>query len=150
MESYLLRELVPLVEGKYRVAPGRQKRALVGYSMGGGQSLQIGLGHLDQFAWVGAFSAGVPADLEKRFQPLLEDLKSTNQKLSLLWIGCGEDDSLFARSRQLSELLTARGINHTFRPTPGAHTYTVWRQYLIEIGPLLFHSPGKPASGSGR
>ena len=145
MEKYLLDEVTPMVEKTYRVEQDRKKRALVGYSMGGGQSLQIGLGHLDRFAWVGGFSAGVPNDFEKRFQPLLEDPKAMNQKLNLLWIGCGKEDSLFPRSQQLSDLLTTRHINHVFRPTPGAHTYTVWRQYLIEIVPLLFQPTSRPA-----
>jgi enterochelin esterase family protein len=80
----------------------------------------------------------VPADFETRFQAALADSKATNERLYLLWIGCGRQDSLFGRSEKLSELLKASGIRHTFRASEGAHTYTVWRQYLSEFAPLLF------------
>ncbi|MGH9657363.1 MAG: alpha/beta hydrolase [Bryobacteraceae bacterium] len=137
-EEYVLKDVMPMVESKYRVAAGRQNRAIAGLSMGGGQSLAIGLGHLDLFSAVGAFSAAAPADIETRFAALLDDAAGTNAKLKLLWIGCGKQDSLIERSQKLSELLAARRIRHTFRATEGAHTYTVWRQYLHEFAPLLF------------
>jgi enterochelin esterase family protein len=137
-EEYLLKDVMPFVESKYRVAPGRAKRAIAGLSMGGGQSLNIGFNHLELFSAVGAFSAAAPADFETRFAPVLSDAKATNARLSLFWIGCGKQDFLFARSKKLSELLTSRQIRHTFRATEGAHTYTLWRQYLGEFVPLLF------------
>jgi enterochelin esterase-like enzyme len=69
---------------------------------------------------------------------LLDDPRGTNKRLKLLWIGCGRQDGAFGRAQKLSDLLTARQITHTFRPTEGGHTYTVWRQYLGEVAPLLF------------
>jgi enterochelin esterase family protein len=137
-EDYLLKEVMPLVESKYRVAPGRQRRAIAGLSMGGGQSLAIGLRHLELFSAIGAYSAAAPPDAETRFAQPLSDAQGTNRRLTLFWIACGRQDSLFPRSQKLSELLNARGIRHTFRPTEGAHTFTVWRQYLGEFVPLLF------------
>ncbi|MDB6130970.1 MAG: putative esterase [Verrucomicrobiales bacterium] len=137
-EKYLLEEVMPLAEKKYRVAHGRENRAVVGLSMGGGHSLGIGLGHLDLFSAVGAFSSAVPGDFEKRFQGLLDEPERTNKKLNLLWIGCGRQDPGFANSQRLSNLLITHKIQHTFHPTEGAHTYTVWRQYFSEVAPLLF------------
>lgn len=137
-EQYLLQDVLPSVESRYRVAPGREMRAIAGLSMGGGQSLHVGFSHLDLFSAVAAFSAAVPADFEIRFAGLLADPKGTNSKAKAIWIGCGRDDSLFPRSEKLSQLLTAHAIKHTFRTTEGAHTYTVWRQYLGEFLPLLF------------
>ena len=137
-EEHLLKDVIPAVESKYRVAPGRQNRAIAGLSMGGGQSLTIGFDHLDMFSAVAAFSAAVPGDFETRYAQAMADSKGTNAKLKVFWIGCGEQDSLFARSRKLSEFLKAHEIKHTFRATQGAHTYTVWRQYLSELAPLLF------------
>ncbi len=116
---------MPLVESKYRVAPGRQRRAIAGLSMGGGQSLAIGLRHLELFSAIGAYSAAAPPDAETRFAQPLSDAQGTNRRLTLFWIACGRQDSLFPRSQKLSELLNARGIRHTFRPTEGAHTFTV-------------------------
>lgn len=137
-EEYVLKDVMPLIESRYRIAPGRQNRAIAGLSMGGGQALHIGFGHLDLFSAVGAFSAAVPADFETRFQAALADSKTTNERLNLLWIGCGRQDSLFGRSEKLSELLKSHKVKHTFRATEGAHTYTIWRQYLSEFAPLLF------------
>jgi len=138
-EDYLLKDAIPTVEARYRVAPGRQSRAIAGLSMGGGQSLRIGLGHLDLFSAVASFSGAVPGDFETRFAALLKDSKDTNEKLKVLWIGCGQQDSLFGRSKGLSELLAKYQVKHIFHPTDGVHNYTVWRKYLAEYAPLLFH-----------
>jgi enterochelin esterase family protein len=137
-EEYLLQDVIPTVEARYRVAPGRQNRAIAGLSMGGGQSLRIGMGHLDLFSAVASFSGAVPGDFETRYAALLKDGKGTNERLKTLWIGCGEQDSLFPRSKALSELLTKYQIKHVFHPTDGVHNYTVWRKYLAEYAPLLF------------
>ncbi len=137
-EDYLLKDVIPTVEARYRVAPGRENRAITGYSMGGGQSLRIGLGHLDLFSAIGSFSGAVSADFETRFADLLKNSKSTNQKIKTLWFGCGRQDSLFGRSEKLSELLTKYQIKHTFYPTDGVHNFTLWRKHLVQFAPLLF------------
>lgn len=137
-EKYLMEDVVPAVERRYRVAPGRQNRAIAGLSMGGGQSLKIGLGHLDLFSAVASFSGAIPQDFETRFASLLQDGKTTNDRLKTLWIGCGRQDSLFSRSNNLAELLTKYHVNHVFYPTDGVHNYTVWRKYLAQYAPLLF------------
>ena len=77
-EDYMLKDVIPTVEANYRVAPGRQNRAIAGLSMGGGQSLRIGLGHLDMFSAVASFSGAIPADFETRFATSLKDPKATN------------------------------------------------------------------------
>jgi enterochelin esterase family protein len=128
-EDYLLRDVIPYIELKYRVVPGRNNRAIAGLSMGGGQSLHIGFGHPDLFNAVAAFSAAVPPDMDSRIKGA--DVKT-------VWIACGKADGLFERSQKLSALLDSRNIRHIFRPTEGNHTYTVWRQYLAEFVPLLF------------
>jgi enterochelin esterase family protein len=133
-----LKDVIPTVEARYRVASGRQNRAISGLSMGGGQSLRIGLGHLDLFSAVASFSGAVPADFESRFQMLLKDARGTNERLKTLWIGCGRQDSLFNRSNNLSELLTKYQVKHIFKATDGVHNYTVWRKYLADYAPLLF------------
>jgi enterochelin esterase-like enzyme len=143
VERYLIEEVMPQVEQKYRVARGRQNHAIVGLSMGGGQALQIGLSHLDLFSAIGAFSSAVPANLESRFKSLLDNPAGTNRKLKLLWIGCGRQDSAFERNQKLSQLLTEHGVKNIFRPTEGLHNYAVWRHYLVEVAPLLFRKESK-------
>jgi enterochelin esterase family protein len=137
-EEYFFKDLVPLVERNYRVKKGRENTAIVGLSMGGGQSLQIGLGHLDHFSAIGAFSSAIPRDFENRFSDLLAHPDATNKKLKLLWIGCGRQDSAFQGCQKLSAVLEKHQIHHTFNPTEGRHTYTVWREYFTDVAPLLF------------
>ncbi len=133
-ERYVLEDVMPLIETTYRVKKDRANRAIAGLSMGGGQSLSIGFRHPELFSTVGAFSAAVPEKLDAHFAGL------TKNKLKVLWFACGVDDSLLQRSKDLDALLTRQNIAHTFRETPGAHTYTVWRQYLSEFAPLLFRA----------
>jgi enterochelin esterase family protein len=137
-ERFLLDDAMPAVEKTYRVAAGRENRAIAGLSMGGGQAIQIGLGHLDLFSQVGAFSAAVPGDFAARFKSLLDDPDGTNARLKLFFITCGRQDGMFARSRQLDETLTAHRIRHEFRPSEGLHNYVVWRLYLSQLAPMLF------------
>lgn len=144
--DYVLKEVMPLVESKYRVASGSENRAVAGLSMGGGQSLHIGFTNPELFSAVGAFSAAVPADFDTRFAKALADPAATNAKLRTVWIACGRQDFLFERSEKLSALLKSRGIEHTWRPTEGNHTYTYWRQYLGEFAPLLFRKQIKTSS----
>lgn len=142
-EQHLLEDVIPAVEKTYRVAAGRENRAIVGLSMGGGQALVIGLGHLEMFSHVGAFSSAVPSDFSTRFKALLDDPAGTNGKLKVIFLACGKQDGAFARSQQLDKTLTDHKINHTFYPTEGRHNFAVWRQYLIQIAPMLFREAGK-------
>jgi enterochelin esterase family protein len=112
----------------------RDHRAIAGLSMGGGESLEIGLGHPDLFGYVGGFSAAIGS---ANLQPTLSGITGP-RKLRLLWIGCGKDDTLFGASENFSKLLDAAHIQHTFRQSEGAHTWMVWRRYLNEFAPLLF------------
>lgn len=139
-ERYLIEDVIPQIETKYRVVSGRDSRAIVGLSMGGGQALQVGLTHLDLFSAVGAFSSAVPGNFENRFKTLLENPAQTNKKLKLLWIGCGLQDSAFERNRQLVALLASRKIYSSFLATEGRHNYAIWRRYLAEVAPLLFRT----------
>lgn len=137
-ERYLLEELIPAVEQKYRTLPDREHRAVMGLSMGGSHSLRCGLGHPEAFAWVGAFSAGGFPDFRTRFQPLLADPAGANAKFKLIWLGCGRQDPNFAFSENFGRELTAAGIQHTFFTMDGVHNYVVWRRCLLETLPLLF------------
>jgi enterochelin esterase-like enzyme len=135
-QKALLTEVMPKVEGEYRVTKDREARAIAGLSMGGSESLLTGLNNLDKFAWVGSFSAGgLPEPIEKNFPSL--DSKA-NQQLKLLWIACGTEDRLITPNRNLREWLKSKGVNHVDIETPGMHTWMVWRRNLSEFAPLLF------------
>jgi len=132
----LLSEVMPRVEGEYRITKGRNARAIAGLSMGGSESLLTGLNNLDKFSWIGAFSlGGIPEDFQKDFPTL--DAKA-NQQLHLLWIACGTEDHLITVNRSLREWLKSKGVKATEIETPGMHTWMVWRRNLSEFAPLLF------------
>jgi len=131
----LLNEVLPAVERAYSVETKRDKRAIAGLSMGGGEALMAGLNHLDRFAWIGAFSAGGAAGDPGDVFPKLSE--KDNARIRLLWIACGKDDRLVEGNRKFVEWLKSRGIRHTWVETEGAHTWPVWRRYLIEFTKLL-------------
>jgi len=134
-EADLLGEIIPLVDKTYRTRAIADGRAIVGLSMGGGQSFAIGMRHLDTFAYVGPMSMG--GGNATAIVSQLDPAKVKSQ-LKLLWIGCGREDRLFQGSEQLVKALKEKGIPCTWYPTEGAHTWMVWRRYLAEVTPLLF------------
>ncbi len=135
----LLDEIIPAIERTYRVRPEREYRALAGLSMGGAETLIVGLNHLERFAWLGAFSAGaMRGDFAATF-PHLQAVE--NDRIRLLWLACGTEDPLWQPNRRLWAWLTAQGIRHLEVETPGMHTWMVWRRNLAAFAPLLFQ-PG--------
>jgi enterochelin esterase-like enzyme len=133
----LLTEIIPQVEQSYRVKKDRESRAIAGLSMGGAESLRTGLNHMDQFAWIGAFSSG-GFDLQD-FNAQFPGVDSTiNGKLKLFWIACGTDDGLIKVNRDFKNWLKGKGVQFTDVETPGAHTWMVWRRNLTAFAPLLF------------
>ncbi len=146
-EKDLLEDVIPLVESIYRVRKDPVNRAIIGLSMGGGQSLQIGLTHPELFAWVGGMSSAVFSP-EETLATVLGDPKKTNDSLKLLWFACGRSDFLLARNKQFDELLTQHGIHHEFHETEGNHSWPVWRGYLAEFVPLLFQTGSQEKKGS--
>lgn len=145
-EQYLTKEVMPMVESKYRIASGRKNRAIVGLSMGGSQALQIGMRHLDQFAAVGIFGSGATrADFENRFKSYVAEAAGP-KKLDLVWIGVGTQDPVLGRAKELSETFRAHGIDAKYHETEGGHTYPVWRKLFVETAPLLFRKATSPGS----
>jgi enterochelin esterase-like enzyme len=135
-ERDLLEDALPLVEANYRVKTDAASRAIVGLSMGGAQSLTVGLNHPDRFAWVGGFSSAVPA--REAIAGALADPEGTNQKLRLLWIGCGKEDFLLKRNEEFIALLTEKSLRQEWHLSDGGHSWPVWRIYLAELAPKLF------------
>jgi enterochelin esterase-like enzyme len=137
----LFTEVMPRVQKDYRVATDRDDRAIAGLSMGGAESLYVGLNNLDRFAWVASFSAGGLADDYDMEFPSLD--ATANTKLHALWIACGTDDHLITPNRKFRAWLTSKGIQHTDIETPGMHTWMVWRRNLAAFAPLLFQKTGE-------
>jgi len=140
-EKDLLSDLIPFVEKKYSALKDREHRALAGLSMGGGQSLNFGLGNLDKFAWVGGFSS---APNTKVPEALIPDPAKATAQLKLLWISCGIEDGLMSISQRTHDYLEKNKVPHIFYVEPGAHDFKVWKNDLYMFAPLLF----KPADVS--
>jgi len=133
IEKELLGAVKPLVESKYRVLTDRSHRAIGGLSMGAGQSMSIGLHNLDQFAYIAAFSGGGNrADWEKADPAML------NQKLKVLWLGCGTEDPGYNGVKAMDDLLTKKNVKHVWNQSGGGHSWPNWQVYLSKYAPLLF------------
>lgn len=135
-EKDLLNDLIPYIEKNYPVLKNQENRALAGLSMGGGQSLNFGLGNLDTFAWVGGFSS---APNTKEPQELLPSVENAKKKLKLLWISCGDKDGLITFSKRTHDYLLTNQVPHVYQVIPkGFHDFKVWKQNLYMFSQLLF------------
>lgn len=135
----LVGNIMPYVEANYRVIPDRTKRAIAGFSRGGGQSLFAGFAHLDKFAWIGSYSAYLtPEVFNKYFSKLAEAPDVTNQQLKLLWLGVGKEDFLYRQAVDFEEYLKHKKIDHRSLITDGGHTWMNARHYLAETLQLYF------------
>ncbi|RKR81773.1 enterochelin esterase-like enzyme [Mucilaginibacter gracilis] len=134
-ENDLLNDLIPYIEHQYPVLADREHRALAGLSMGGGQSLNFGLTHLDKFAWVGGFSS---APNTKKPEELLPDPEAAKKQLKLLWISCGASDGLLIYSKRTHEYLAEKGVPHIYYVEPGVHDFKVWKNGLYMFSQLIF------------
>ncbi|GAB3554895.1 alpha/beta hydrolase-fold protein [Spirosoma fluminis] len=134
-EKDLLNDLIPFVEKKYSALTDREHRAVAGLSMGGGQSLNFGLGNLDRFAWVGGFSSAPNTKAPQELVPNPEDAK---KKLKLLWISCGDADGLITFSKRLHDYLYENNVPHIYYVEPGGHDFKVWKNGLYMFSQFLF------------
>jgi enterochelin esterase-like enzyme len=134
-ERDLLEDVIPYIESHYPVKSDRRQRALAGLSMGGGQSLNFGLGHLDTFAWIGGFSS---APNTRRTADLITDPERARRDLALLWISCGDQDGLMRVSRGFHDALEELKVPHTWHVGSGGHTWPVWKSDLYLFSQRLF------------
>jgi enterochelin esterase family protein len=163
-EAILLDELMPIVERAYHVSRDRNDRAIAGLSMGGAESLFVGLNHLDRFAWIGAFSSaallwpaaveaaaaaspagrgGGPAPMDPAHFALTFPRLSAadNARIRMLWIVCGTDDGLIGQNRQFKDWLRSKDVRFTEEEVPGmANVWPLWRQNLTDMVPRLFQA----------
>jgi enterochelin esterase family protein len=112
--------------------------------MGGGQTLNVGLGHPDRYAYLGAFSAAT-GGADAHVQALARNAAAFNKGSRLFWIRIGKDDFLLQQNRTLVESLHKAGIAHVYEETDGAHMWGFWRQALADFLPKLFTPAGAPA-----
>ena len=131
----LLKDVIPFIESKYSVKRDRDNRALAGLSMGGGQSLNFGLGNLDTFAWIGGFSS---APNTKPAAQLVPDPEEANRQLKLLFISCGNKDGLIRVSQGVHAYLKEKNVPHIWHVDEHAHDFQHWKKALYHFSQLIF------------
>jgi enterochelin esterase family protein len=140
-ENDFVQDIMPYVESHYRVRSDRNSRAIAGLSMGGAQTLNISMGDLDKFAYIGVFSAGwfrqTPEAIETEFAAGMNDVR-LRKGLRLFWFATGKDDGLIPTTRTTVETLKKHGFNIELQESTGMHTWINWRDYLHQFAPRLF------------
>jgi enterochelin esterase-like enzyme len=134
-EKDLLNDLIPFIDKKYPTLSDKDNRAIAGLSMGGGQSLNFGLGNLDKFSWVGGFSSAPNTKIPNELVPNIEE---TKKKLKFLWISCGDADGLIGFSKRTHDYLYQNDVPHVYYLEPGGHDFKVWKNGLYMFSQFLF------------
>jgi enterochelin esterase-like enzyme len=133
-EKDLLEDVIPTIESRYSAHSNRENRALAGLSMGGGQSLNFGLAHLDAFAWIGGFSSAPNTKSPAELIPNPEAAK----KLKLLWLSCGSKDGLIRISQRVHAYLKEKDVPHVWHVTNHRHDPPEWKQALYHFAQKIF------------
>lgn len=141
-EKDLLNDLIPFIEKTYPALTDKDSRAIAGLSMGGGQSLNFGLGNLDKFSWVGGFSSAPNTKVPKELMPNPEEAK---KKLKLLFISCGDADGLITFSKRTHDYMYENDVPHIYYLEAGVHDFKVWKNGLYMFSQFLF-KPTNPSS----
>ena len=136
----LLKDIIPFVEANYRTMGSADARALSGLSMGGIQTLNIGLHNLGTFRYLAVMSSGWITEQDRDFFYKTEAAKipKYNSALKLFWWGWGETDIARANGLAVIDKFKSQGVRIETRETPGGHTWDNWRLYLYEVAPKLF------------
>jgi enterochelin esterase-like enzyme len=142
-ERDLLDDVIPAIESRFSVQADREHRALAGLSMGGGQSLNFGLTHLDTFAWIGGFSS---APNSKAPEELIPDPATAREQVKLLWLSCGNKDGLIRISQRMQRHLKQNDIAHIWNVDANGHDSTHWRNNLYHFAQLLFDDEAAKAA----
>jgi enterochelin esterase-like enzyme len=132
LEDDITRDLIPFIESHYSVKADADHRAIAGLSMGGGQALTIGLKHMDKFGYIGGFSSAIGQG-----GGLIPDNDKT-KGLKLLWLSCGDQDTLMNANKSFHTALDDKKVQHIWHIDAGAHTWPVWRNDLYLVSQLLF------------
>ena len=160
-ESYIIKELIPEIDRKFRTIADREHRAVAGLSMGGYGSIKFGVKYPDMFVVVGSFSGalgaasvtektipgaigrsidaifGVAGSETRKSNDIFDLIRSaTPDKIKafpFLYLDCGTEDFLFQNNRDFVDLLVEKKVPHEFRELPGAHNWTYWNAQVEEF-----------------
>jgi putative tributyrin esterase len=159
-ESYIVKELIPEIDKKFRTVADRKNRAIAGLSMGGYGALKFGMKYPEMFSLAGSFSGALGAasfpvtgstdrmkslsiifgatDSDTRkandiFKMVREITPEKTKALPFLYIDCGTEDFLFQNNRDFIDLLIEKKIPHEFRQLPGGHNWPYWDKQVQEF-----------------
>ena len=144
-----INDIMPYAESHYRVYTDRSHRAMAGLSMGGAQTLNIGIQNMELFSALGVFSGGIMGiagggpgrgegqSWEERNKAKLDDAEA-KKDLKLFWVAAGKDDFYIDTILTTLEVIKKHNFDVTFQETEGGHTWKNWRLYLNEFAPQLF------------
>ncbi len=149
-EDDVTQALIPYIDSTFRTLPDRDHRAMAGLSLGGMQTFQITLDHLDLFSYIGGFSgAGGMLVLGNRkldpkadYNGVFSDPAAFAKKVHLLWLGVGTKEPEMMRTGllRLHTSLQEANIQHVFYESPGTdHEWQTWRRDLKDFAPRLFN-----------
>jgi enterochelin esterase-like enzyme len=143
-ESELKRCIIPFIEKNYRAETDSKNRALAGLSMGGIQTLYVGINNTEMFSYLGVFSSGWILPMQSKLADAQYDFMQKNidkikSNLKLLWIGIGgKEDIAYNNCQTMRSKLDDMKIKYEYDDYPGGHAWPVWRHDLYKIAPLLF------------
>ncbi len=141
-EDLVIHDLIPTIDARYRTIADREHRAIAGKSRGAGQALEIGLAHLDTFAYIGDFSGASEAEefkAETSYKGMFTKADLLNSKLKLVWVGAGTAEPRYKYLKRLDESLEKLGVRHVFYESAGTgHEWLTWRRHLNDFAPRLF------------
>ena len=160
-ESYIIKELIPSIDKKYRTIDRRDSRAIAGLSMGGYGAFKFGLKYPDMFVVAGSFSGVIGAakitekeipgaigkSIDAIFGPAGSEVRKSNDPFEIvqratpekikafpfLYLDCGTEDFLFQNNRDFVQLLLEKKVPHEFRQLPGAHNWEYWNKQVHEF-----------------
>ena len=129
----LVNEVVPFIDKNYRTLPNKDNRAIAGFSMGGGHTIQATINNPGVFGWIAVWSAG--GLITPEFTAALAKLKDSGVKHC--YVGAGTTDFARSGSEALYKLAQSASLNASWHETPGAHYCLIWRVFLGDYGSVL-------------
>ncbi len=160
-ESYIVKELIPEIDKRFRTKPERKSRAIAGLSMGGYGALKFGLKYPEMFSLAGSFSGALGAatfpalgrgeaslnSLAAVFGPMDSETRKANDIFRIvreaspeqiaafpfIYFDCGTEDFLIGNNREFMTLLSERKVPHEYRQLPGGHTWPYWSKQVKEF-----------------
>ena len=141
-DKLTIQEVIPAIDARYRTIADREHRAIGGLSMGAGQALSIGIGHLDTFSAIAGMSRPPMRnfDVKTAYNGAMADTAAFNKKVHVLFFGAAtEETGIFNSMKESRAALDKAGIKYTYVEYPGlAHEWQNWRKQLRDYAPLLF------------